>query len=294
MNVKKEYVNVRDVWKMPRLVGGSSASIFRDGDFVIKLYDDDYLYEDEYYDINTEKKILRAKKIENLPEILIPESAVYNVDTGKFIGTRSSYVDGISYIDFLDGKLGTINNSDIVRNYDLFESIFKRADVEGIIFPDFNSGENIFFVGDRSSYDIKLIDYDGIQFEKDKTLVVSSSLLSSNLTNNSKRELIFSEKYFKDKVFTRELNVYSEYVLFFLDLLNIDMTKMCHKIGLDGFFQNIGLDDYDLQDKIYKLFKSSECNEYLGDDKYKVIDKYDIKVIGKFREIEVKKLVRKK
>ena len=114
------------------------------------------------------------------------------------------------------------------------------------------------------------------------------------------KELIFTKKYFSaDNSFTEELNIYSQYVLFFLDLLHSDITGIGRmtpvgRITYDMLFAAMGLDDYDLQNKIWKLFQQNIKNEFLEDDKYTILDKYDIKVVGKQNGIEARRLVRKK
>ena len=51
-------------------------------------------------------------------------------------------------------------------------------------------------------------------------------------------------------------------------------------LTFDMFFQIIGLDDHDIQNKVWKLFRQNKKNEYLGDDKYTILEKYDIKPAG--------------
>lgn len=145
----------------------------------------------------------------------------------------------------------------------------------------------------------KLIDYDSMQINDHRTSSVSSSLLSYKNTDFMKQELISHQKYLKYNRFTTEINLYSQYVLFFLDILHVDITKINTfypdgtQITLDNICNLIGLDDWDLQQKLWLLFQDNKENEWLDDDKYTIIDKYNIesqKIMGK----EVRKLVKKR
>lgn len=295
--MKREYINLREM-NLPLLSDGESSWVFRDGDYVIKIYKPGYLNMERFVGINTERKMLNSKNIELLPEIEVPISALYDVGTREFIGTRSRYIDGVNYNKFIKDSANNMDNDSIVKNHDVFEGILKRANDNSIVFPDFASCDNIIVTnGDRMNPSFKFIDYDGIQIGREKTMAISSSIISGGDPN---RELIFSKKYIDSSmIFTKELNIYSAYVLFFLDILNTDITKIGQEscfgiITFDGLFELMGLDDYDLQHKIWKLFQQDEKNEFLGDDKYTIIDKYNIDVIGKFNNIDVKRLVRKK
>ena len=290
--MKKEYVDIREIFQKPIFNSGNTSCIYKDGDYILKIYTPFYLDISKINNIDIEQKILSARKIETIPEIEVPVSALYDINTKRFVGIKSNFIKGITYDNFIKENR---EYESIIKDYDYFEDIFKRAEKESIVFPDFANSKNIMVSKDRNNNKtIKLIDYDSIQIGKFSSMTHATAL--DPTINNSalmlKKEidskyLIFTPKYRKGDLFTQELNIYSEYVSFFLDLLNINISQIEQPmpflnsiLTFDMFFQIIGLDDHDIQNKVWKLFRQNKKNEYLGDDKYTILEKYDIKPAG--------------
>ena len=297
---------MKKVIKKPIFASGETSNIYKDGDYILKIYNPIYLEIAKINDNDIEKKMLAAKKIETIPEIEIPVSALYDLNNKRFVGVKSNYIKGINRYNFMKENL---DYNQIIKDYDYFEDIFKRAKKEAIVFPDFANDNNIMIYKNKDgSKAIKLIDYDGIQTKDFSTMTYATVLEPFFITPTmvSKKELeseklIFTPKYKKGNFFTQELNIYSEYVLFFLDLLGVSIPQIEQllsfyndTVAFDIFFKTIGLDDYDIQDKIWKLFNQTKQNEYLEADKYKIIENYDIKFLGNSYGKKARKLVRKK
>ena len=290
--MKKEYVDIREIFQKPIFNSGNTSCIYRDGDYILKIYNSFYLDISKINNIDIEQKILSAKKIETIPEIEVPVSALYDINTKCFVGIKSNFIKGITYDNFIKENR---EYESIIKDYDYFEDIFKRAEKESIVFPDFANSKNIMVAKDKNNNKtIKLIDYDSIQIGEfpsmthatalDPTINNSALMLKEEIDS---KYLIFTPKYRKGDLFTQELNIYSEYVSFFLDLLNINISQIEQPmpflnsiLTFDMFFQIIGLDDHDIQNKVWKLFRQNKKNEYLGDDKYTILEKYDIKPAG--------------
>ena len=290
--MKKEYVDIREIFQKPIFNSGNTSCIYRDGDYILKIYNPFYLDISKINNIDIEQKILSAKKIETIPEIEVPVSALYDINTKCFVGIKSNFIKGITYDNFIKENR---EYESIIKDYDYFEDIFKRAEKESIVFPDFANSKNIMVAKDKNNNKtIKLIDYDSIQIGEFPSMTHATALdpAINNSTLMLKEEidskyLIFTPKYRKGDLFTQELNIYSEYVSFFLDLLNINISQIEQPmpflnsiLTFDMFFQIIGLDDHDIQNKVWKLFRQNKKNEYLGDDKYTILEKYDIKPAG--------------
>ena len=290
--MKKEYVDIREIFQKPIFNSGNTSCIYKDGDYILKIYTPFYLDISKINNIDIEKKILSARKIETIPEIEVPVSALYDINTKCFVGIKSNFIKGITYDNFIKENR---EYESIIKDYDYFEDIFKRAEKESIVFPDFANSKNIMVAKDKNNNKtIKLIDYDSIQIGEFPSMTHATAL--DPTINNSalmlKKEidskyLIFTPKYRKGDLFTQELNIYSEYVSFFLDLLNINISQIEQPmpflnsiLTFDMFFQIIGLDDHDIQNKVWKLFRQNKKNEYLGDDKYTILETYDIKPAG--------------
>ena len=290
--MQKEYIDISELKKIPILTETDNSYIFKMKDYILKIYKPAYIQDIRLINMDIERKILSAKKIETIPEIEVPVSALYDINTKCFVGIKSNFIKGITYDNFIKENR---EYESIIKDYDYFEDIFKRAEKESIVFPDFANSKNIMVAKDKNNNKtIKLIDYDSIQIGEfpsmthatalDPTINNSALMLKEEIDS---KYLIFTPKYRKGDLFTQELNIYSEYVSFFLDLLNINISQIEQPmpflnsiLTFDMFFQIIGLDDHDIQNKVWKLFRQNKKNEYLGDDKYTILEKYDIKPAG--------------
>ena len=137
-----------------------------------------------------------------------------------------------------------------------------------------------------------MIDYDGLQVGNYITPIMSTSL--------GNQEQYFCPKYCVNKLFTPELDKKSLITLYFLNTFHVNLSKVGlinpfsgDKVTLDFIFDLINLDDYDIQNKVWKCFQLNKENEFLGDDVYSVFENYKMEAIP-FRDgTYVKKLVRK-
>ena len=290
--MQKEYIDISELKKIPILTETDNSYIFKMKDYILKIYKPAYIQDIRLINMDIERKILSAKKIETIPEIEVPVSALYDIDTGIFLGAKYHYIKGLSYVDYIEKNARKYKK--IVKYYDLFEDIFKRAEKESIVFPDFSNYGNLILSNNKlSKRKLTLIDYEGIQIANHPATDVSKLLIPFS---PHKTKLIFTPKYINKLFFTQELNIYSEYALFFADLLNISISEF--GIGgayenrtIEDFFRIIGLKDYDIQNKIWKLFQQNEKNEFLGDDKYKLLEEYNIMSI---KRTDIKRLVKKR
>ena len=290
--MQKEYIDISKLKKFPILTETANSYIFKIKDYILKIYKPAYIQDIKLININIEEKILSARKFESIPEIEVPVSALYDIDTGIFLGAKYCYIKGLTYGDYLDKN--SCKYKKIIKYYDLFEDIFKRAEKESIVFPDFSNYDNLIVSNKKlTKRKLTLIDYEGIQIANHPATDVSKLLVPFS---PHKTKLIFTPKYINKLFFTQELNIYSEYALFFADLLNISIAEFgidttYENRTLEDFFKIIGLKDYDLQNKIWKLFQQNEKNEFLGDDKYKLLEEYNIQSI---KGTNIKRLIKKR
>ena len=169
------------------------------------------------------------------------------------------------------------------------ESIVKRGNDAGIVFPDLCTCDNIFI---DSSGNMNFIDYDGLQVGNHITPILSTSL--------GRQEQYLCSKYYKNGLFTPELDKKSLIILYFLTAFNINLGKVGminpannDEVTLDFVFESIGLDDYDIQDKVWKCLQSKYKNEFLGDDVYHIADYYDMIAVPIGNGKYVKRLIKK-
>lgn len=279
----------------PTFISSSSTSsihYLRNANQIMKIFNPMYLNMCINCGNNLEKKILISDKINISPEVIRPIGAIYN-DHNQFIGYTSIYSNEKNLNQWDDNF--TIEQRQDLYNYaDLhykIEQVVKNS--EDIVIPDLCSCDNILVKADNS---VKLIDYDGFQVKDINTFSISSSLGDYNQYLNSK-------KYSDGRLFTKELDKKSLIVLYFLNALNIDLNRVGiispntkKPITLDEIFKLIGLDDNDFNHKVWKLFQEKESNEYLGEDIFRIADKYDMVAMPHpfEKNLYFKKLVKKR
>jgi len=256
---------------------------------ILKVFTSLSMFVYNRWNIQIERKILEAKPIASVPEIIVPESAVY--DKGNFCGYISKKADGIDYNEY-DYRLSLADRSNLklyADNHAKLESIVKRGNEAGIVFPDLCTCDNIFV--DKNG-NMSFIDYDGLQIDNHVTPLLSTSLCE--------REQYYCSKYYRNGLFTPQLDKKSLIILYFLTTFNVDLTKVGtinpmtnSEVTLDLIFNTIGLDDYDIQDKVWKCLQSKYQSEFLGDDVYHIANYYDMIVVPLGNAMYAKQLIKK-
>lgn len=164
-----------------RLISHSDSSDvirLQDGSF-LKIFNSTMKFFCQTLGIDLEKKITSLKPIKEVPEIIIPDTALYNND--KFIGYVMPAAKGISISQANVKKelQDWFNLPLLTKEYSSLEKVIKRANEHGIIFPDLLTLDNIFVekIGDKFSYN--MIDSEGIQLGQEnyqRCVQISSSL----------------------------------------------------------------------------------------------------------------------
>lgn len=77
--MQKEYINISEFKKNIILTETTNSYIFKIKDYILKIYKKDYIKDIALININMEQKILNAQKIESIPEIEVPISALYAI-----------------------------------------------------------------------------------------------------------------------------------------------------------------------------------------------------------------------
>ena len=287
--VKK--VQVDDIKIVKELSSSENSTVYRTMDgSVLKVFSPFLLKLYEAVEINLEEKIVNSKKIESVPEIVTPTSAVYDRDS--FIGYTMKHVKGNSYKD-LESRL-TIGQRANLKMYAhmhrKLESIVVRGNSRGVVFPDLCTTDNIMITDDGR---IRLIDYDGLQVGKYKSVGISTNL------GDCSQYMI--PKYQENFLFNSNLDKKSLIELYFLDALNINLEMVGQynpyikrNITLDDIFEQIGLDDNDVKHKVWKCFDDKSDNEFLGSDVDRIADQYKLVIFPQsFGKCYIKKLVRR-
>jgi len=92
-----EKFNLKDLDIKKQIYGGETSEVYElsDGN-ILKIFTSFSLLIYNRCNIKMERKILEAKPFTNVPEIIVPESAVYN--NGSFCGYIYEKAEGIDYL----------------------------------------------------------------------------------------------------------------------------------------------------------------------------------------------------
>jgi len=274
-----DIVELLDVTQVARLYKTNDNKVF-------KFFDMDYLISmlDNGYDI--EKKVLYGGELINVPEIVVPDSAVY--DGNNFVGYTMPFFDGISIYDFVEYNRHNFS-LDFLTNFFLkLEDVVKKS--ENVVFPDLLSNGNILV----NRTDMRLIDFDGLQIGEFKSPAISSSLGNMDIYD--------SDKYKKDGLYTKNIDIKSLIYLYFdlvfdcelreLDNIGLNYGSCMKNERLKFLFNYYNINDSELFDKVWRLYIDNESNIYLGDTINYIASNY--KLDSKLYDlINVRKLVKK-
>ncbi len=196
------------------------------------------------------------------------------------------YIPGVDFTDYYENISDLMSYANI---HSQIENNIKEGHKLGIVFPDLCTTENIRITDEGK---VVFIDYDGLQI-KEIPAVGFSDLLGTP-------EEVLSEKYydFETGLFTKEIDIKSAIFLYFVDVFRINLASVNRMnpytrkiVTLDEVFSIINLQDVDIQQKVWRLYQTSIPNEFLGDDIYKLAEKY--KLVELFPNAPIKKLVKR-
>lgn len=275
--MEKMVIDSSKILKRLKVISGEmkSAIYEYDNNHVLKIFNPLTILELKLLGEDKERKILTANPMEDVPEILIPSKAVYDV-SGLFLGYLMKRAKGIDFVSY-EHSLKTSQIVDLKRfaiEYKKLEDMVKRAHQHGIVFPDLCTCDNIFI--DKSG-NYQMIDYDDLQIGEQISSVISTELgvLSDNEVPKYKDQ--------NTGLYTEELDIKSLIFLYFLHTFNIRLSSVGRPISgtnrtidLDLIFNQINFYDYDIMNKVWKCLQSTGKNEYLGDDVFRIAEKYDM------------------
>lgn len=277
-----EKVRYGDILPFKELIcSKDSCCIYRlNNDDVFKKFDIGYLVSMCDCDYDIEDRILSTSDLVTDSSIIVPNSCVYS--NYNFIGYTMPFIDGLPILDYVNDNMSLNELTDL---YFKVEDVVRRN--PDIVFPDLLSYGNIMV---DNSHDVKFIDFDGLQVMNYDTPVLSSGL--------GNRDIYDHTKYKSDSFYTKQLDIKSLFYLYFsivfaypMEDFDCYMSVSSRKEYLSKLFKFLGIDDYELFDKVCKLY-SSDDNEYLGDTAYKICELYDLDVINDGHSY-IKRLVRK-
>lgn len=279
----KDYLNKNKGYEILKRCEDTTIIKLPGGD-ILKVLDDELLkiISNTGYDLET-----RLREVENLKSFInFPWPTIMLEDRDIVKAYVMSFVPGVDFTDYYENIFDLFSYANI--HYQI-ENNIRAGNNAGIVFPDLCTTENIRITDEGKVF---FIDYDGLQIKQMPAVGFSNFLGTS-------REVLQKKYYdYKSYLFTKEIDVKSAIFLYFADVFGISLAAvnrinpMTGKIvTLDYVFSIINLDDVDIQQKVWKLFQPSIPNEFLGDDLYKLAEKY--KLILPSPEDRIKVLMRK-
>ena len=283
--IKSEIVKCMNIGEM------ATVYLLRDGRY-LKIFNVTILNEcKDECGIDIEKKILVSDKEKVPNEILKPEVAIYSGNV--FCGFISSAAKGISH-NVWEAKLTEEQRMDLSLYADVSSKLEKIVRyTPHIVYPDICTCDNI-FIDENDGNKIQLIDYDGLQIRGNKAVAISTSL-------GEPMQYIMSKKYYRNGLFTKELDKKSLLILYFLVTFNVDLNKVGTLnpytglfVTLDDIFESINLTDVDVMHKVWKTFNNQVQNEWLGNDVFRLAEDYSMQIKpSSIKGLYIKSLVRK-
>jgi len=279
----REFLNENKGYKILKRCEDTTIIKLPNGD-LLKILDDELLeiISDTGYNLET-----RLGEVDNLigftnfswPTIMLEDDGVVN----SYV---MPYIPGVDFTDYYENIFDLTSYANI---HSQIENNIKEGNNRGIVFPDLCTTENIRITDDGK---VVFIDYDGLQIKQMPAVGFSDFL-------GTPREVMKRKYYdYQSGLFTKELDIKSAIFLYFVDVFGINLSvvnRMNPETGrivtLDDIFSMINLDDVDIQHKVWKLFQPSIPNEFLGDDFYRLAEKY--RLVMPFSDAPIKMLVKK-
>lgn len=195
-----------------------------------------------------EQKCLVSKDFSDLSSsICMPTTMIYKKD-GTFIGYMQDKIEGKSLFDY---RYNLQNNVELATSILLdLTNIVKNANEAGINITDLSNLSNIIITPEL---EVKLIDYDDFQINRLNSLVKSEVLSFKN------NPILKTSKYYKDGLFTSNLDKISllntiYYSLENLELLGTDTSLAYQEHVLNDRVDNfVSINGYNYPDLFVEL-----------------------------------------
>lgn len=260
----------------------NEANVYKLSDgSVLKLFSPIYLRMLDGFSIRIEDNILESSRIFH-DGIITPRKMCYTDD--RFVGYIRDDVSGRTLKEIIDGR--NFNDRENLYHYAIIhynlEKVLKEC--KDVVFPKLDTI------------------LDGIVFEEDlKPVFINCEDLQFNKFLPIKFSSLFGEKsdmmtskYFKDGFFTKNLDVRSSIYLYFLDTFNINLNNIKDMSQLEDIFNRLGLLDDRVFRKVLATMDDGLDNEFLGEDVFRIADRYDMKIVFDAHSSSIKRLMKKR
>lgn len=279
----KEFLNENKGYEILKRCKDTTIIKLPNGD-LLKILDDELLKIISATGYNLETRLSEVEKLIGFTNFSWPTIMLEDKDIVK--AYVMPYIPGVDFTDYYENIFDLTSYAHI---HFQIENNIKDGHKVGIVFPDLCTTENIRITDDGKVF---FIDYDGLQI-KQMPAVGFSDFLGTPIE-------VLNEKYYDNVsgLFTKELDIKSAIFLYFVDVFGVDLSVVNRInpitgriVTLDDVFSMINLDDADIQQKVWNLFQFSIPNKFLGEDLYKLAEKY--KLVRPFPNVPTKMLIRR-
>lgn len=276
----------------------NSSSVFRlkDGSF-LKIYNKTMHFLCQIAGVNLEKKITSLEKIEEVPEIIIPDTAIY--DGSTFIGYTIPSAKGISMTEYDEKKTKDelLDLSLYAKEHSNLESVIKRANQKGIVFPDLLTTDNLFITDNDGNISYNFIDPDGIQFKQER----DQGCIQMSTTMGSDFQYVIPKYSISRGIFNPNLDKKSLILLYFISTFGVNLQVILDEINsyedqkqLFNMIMNAtGVFGQLRELAEIALFDSKHDNHYLGSIVDTIAENYNLSILTETSQGTWRKLVRK-
>ena len=280
-----------------RLISRSDSSdvfILQDGSF-LKLYNETMHLLCRMAGVNLEKKITSLEPIKEVPEIIIPDTAIY--DGRAFIGYAIPSAKGISKTAYDEKKTRDecLDLSLYAKEHSKLESVIKRANQKGIVFPDLLTLDNLFITNNNGNISYNFIDPDGIQFttNSDQGCIQMSTTLGSDF------QYLIPKYSISRSIYNPNLDKKSLILLYFISTFGVNLQAIIdlyngyaeQKQLFNNVMNAIGVFGQLRELAEIALFDSKQDNHYLGSIVDTIAEDYYLSILEETPHGTLKKLV---
>lgn len=225
-----------------------------DGEYVVKRFK--YLEREENNQLFGKLEIGTKIKIEGL---VTPIG--FTCKNGKVDEVYYPFVSGRNFADLLSESGFNLPLDVIIDYMENIERIVQlgHSQEQKIIFPDLLTEGNILY--DEGTGKVNIVDFDGLQVGNYESGGISDFIFNSNTSS-----LLLSSKYYRDGLFTKNVDLFSIYVylVYYSTKMRLPADPQLKENLLDHL-SIAGILGTDAGQKIMNLFNPQQDNDYLGD-----------------------------
>lgn len=241
-----------------------TGTVIRDGSYVVKKYDN--LSKQDYKILRQKLEI--GKGMKPIEGLVTPIDFI--TDGNKVKESYYPYVEGINFADYIN-KNGVNLSLDIICDYiHKLENLLKKCHCEDIILPDFLTGGNLLY--NPITKKINAVDYDGMQVKELPSFGISDFIYKPhNIV------LLRGQKYYRNGLYTKNIDVYSLYIAFFYYTTKFNIPNDPDlKNTLYSYLKTTNLLGTTISKKMLDIYNLKVDNSYFDEDILKIGSQYEL------------------